>query len=252
MRRDLCEVRDMKHIGILGHSAEGAALCFLTAVHEGEARLGEHAHPEITLTILPLAEAMPRWETNDFAAVRAILAASCAKLAAAGADFFVCPDNTAHLALELDAAPLPLPGLHIADIVTETARERGFRRVGLLGTTWTMEGATYANAFGRASLEHRVPSAAERHAMNAIIFDELVRGRFDESSRKRVVAMIENLKREGCDCVALSCTEIPLLIAQEVSPLPILDSTRLLAKAAVEVALGKRAFPAWAGGPVAA
>jgi aspartate racemase len=238
----------MKHIGILAHSAEGAALCFLAACHEGEARQGAHDHPDITLSIVPMAASMPLWERDDFDEVRKILAATCERLAAAGADFFVCPDNTAHLALEREGASLALPGLHIAETVAHTAAQRGFHRVGLLGTKWTMEGTTYVNAFARAGLDYRVPPPSEREDMNAIIFDELVRGRFTDMSRARVVKMIEGLKREGCDAVALSCTEIPLLIGEDVSPLPILDSTRLLAKAAVDVALGGKPLPVWRGG----
>ena len=241
----------MKRIGILAHSAEGAALCFLECAHAGEERLGPHDHPDITLDITPMARSMPLWEADDFAQVRAILARSCERLARAGADFFICPDNTAHLALETDGALLPLPGLHIADIVAETAKARGFTRVGLLGTKWTMDGTTYAKAFARHGREHRVPSASERADMNAIIFDELVHGEFRDTSRARVIAMIENLKREGCDAVALSCTEIPLLISQDVSPLPILDSTRLLARAAVDMALNDKPMPTWCGGTFA-
>jgi aspartate racemase len=239
----------MKRIGILAHSAEGAALCFLEACHAGEALLGEHNHPDITLDITAMGEAMPLWEANDFAGVRAILGQSCERLARAGADFFVCPDNTAHLALEMDGPPLALPGLHIAEVVAQTAKARGHRRIGLLGTKWTMDGETYAQAFARAGLDYRVPPPDQRADMNAIIFDELVRGRFLDTSRTRVVEMIEALKCESCDAVALSCTEIPLLIAQDVSPIPILDSTRLLARAAVDVAIGERSFPTWRSGP---
>jgi aspartate racemase len=238
----------MKHIGILAHSAEGASLCFLEVCHAGEAKLGEHNHPDITLDIIAMGAAMPLWERNDYAAVREILARSCDRLQRAGADFFVCPDNTAHLALELDGPPLALPGLHIAEIVAQTAKTKGFRCVGLLGTKWTMDGETYAKAFARAGLDYRVPPPAERADMNAIIFDELVLGQFRDTSRARVVAMIEGLKRGGCDAVALSCTEIPILITQDVSPLPILDSTRLLARAAVDVALGEKPMPVWRGG----
>jgi len=238
----------MKHIGILAHSAEGAALSFLAACHQGEEFLGEHNHPDITLSIIPMAAAMPHWEKNEYSAVRRILAETVARLAAAGADFFVCPDNTAHLALEHDGPDLALPGLHIAEIVAETAKRRGLMRVGLLGTKWTMEGAVYVNAFARAGLDFRIPPLPARETLDRIIFEELVRGRFADISRQRVVAMIEALKREHCDCVALSCTEIPLLITENISPLPTLDSTRLLAKAAVSVALGKREFPTWRGG----
>lgn len=242
----------MKHLGILAHSAEGARLCFLAACHEGEAQLGAHRHPDITLSIIPMAASMDHWERMVLAAVREILSTTAGRLAAAGADFFVCPDNTAHLALELEGPGLPLPGLHIAEIAAATAAERGHRRIGLLGTRWTMDGTTYADAFARHDLEYRVPPPGDRQAMNAIIFDELVRGEFKDSSRTRVVAMIDALKAEGCDAVALSCTEIPLLISDEVSPLPIIDSTRLLAKQGVAVALGHLPFPTWRGGPFAA
>lgn len=242
----------MKHIGILAHSAEGAALCFLAACHQGEEFLGAHSHPDITMAIIPMAASMPHWEKNEFTAVRKILAETVARLAAGGADFFVCPDNTAHLALECDGPDLALPGLHIADIVAETARKRGLMRVGLLGTKWTMEGSVYPNAFARAGLDFRIPPLPARETINRIIFEELVRGRFADISRQRVVAMIEGLKREHCNGVALSCTEIPLLITEKVSPLPTLDSTRLLANAAVSVALGKRDSPTWRGGPMAA
>jgi len=241
----------MKRIGILAHSAEGAGLCFLEACHAGEEKLGEHNHPDIALDIVAMGAAMPLWERNDYAAVREIFWQSCERLQRAGADFFTCPDNTAHLAFEAEGAPFPLPGLHIADIVAQTAKARGRQRVGLLGTKWTMGGTTYANAFARAGLDYRVPPPDQRADMNAIIFDELVRGKFLDTSRARVVAMIEDLKREGCDAVALSCTEIPLLVTQDVSPLPILDSTRLLARAAVDVALGEKPMPTWRGGHVA-
>jgi aspartate racemase len=236
-------------LGILAHSAEGAGLCFLAACHEGEALVGAHQHPEITLSIVPIGASMAHWERMDLAAVREILAKTAERLAAAGAELFICPDNTAHLALELEGPPLPLPGLHIAEIAAATAAERGHRRVGLLGTRWTMDGTTYAAAFARHGLEYRVPEPAERAAMNAIIFDELARGEFNTSSRAGVVRMIDALKAEGCDAVALSCTEIPLLISDEVSPLPTIDSTRLLAKAGVAAALGRRPIPTWRGGP---
>jgi aspartate racemase len=240
----------MKHIGILAHSAEGAALCFLAACHEGEERLGAHRHPDITLSIVPLAASMGHWKRDKPDEVRRILATTAKRLAAAGAEFFACPDNTAHLALERDGPELALPGLHIAEIAAETAAKHGYRRVGLLGTRWTMEGRSYADAFARHALEYRVPPQADREALNAIIFEELVRGQFKEPSRTRVVGMIDGLKQAGCDAVALSCTEIPLLIDQPSSALPVIDSTRLLAKAAVEVALGHRTLPVWRGGPL--
>jgi aspartate racemase len=239
----------MRHIGILAHSADGAALCFLEMVREASRRLGAHRHPEITLSILPMAPTLEHYERNDLSAVKAHLARTVRRLADAGCDFFVCPDNTAHIALELPGERLPLPGLHIAEIVAERAKADGRTRVGLLGTRWTMEGPVYPAAFARHGVAMGTPAPPDRSLVDEVIFNELTQGRLVESSRADYVRIIEGFKQEGCDAVALSCTEIPLLITPEVSPLPTLDSTRLLARAAVAVALGER-MPAWQGGPV--
>ena len=236
------------HIGILAHSADGAALCFLEMVREAARQLGAHDHPEITLSILPMGPALEQYRRNDYAGARAHLAHTAQRLAAAGCDFFVCPDNTAHIAFELPGEPLPLPGLHIAEIVAERAEKDGRRCVGLLGTGWTMEGPVYPAAFARHGLGMKTPSAADRALIDRVIFDELCQGRLLDTSRTQYVRIIGDLRREGCDAVALSCTEIPLLVTPEVSPLPTLDSTRLLARAAVDMALAGRK-PAWRGGP---
>ncbi|HYC32535.1 MAG TPA: amino acid racemase [Gemmatimonadales bacterium] len=241
----------MLHIGILAHSADGAALCFLEMVREASRRLGAHEHPEITLSILPMGPTLELYERNDLAAVRAYLARTARRLADAGSDLFVCPDNTAHIALEQPGEPLPLPGLHIAEIVAARARADGRRRVGLLGTKWTMEGPVYPGAFARHGVEQRTPAPADRTLVDEVIFGELTQGRLEDTSRAAYVRIIEGLKRDGCDAVALSCTEIPLLVTPDVSPLPTLDSTRLLAHAAVEAALAGTA-PAWRGGPLRA
>jgi aspartate racemase len=241
----------MKHIGILAHSFEGATLCFRTACLEGVERLGAHMHPEITMTCSPMALVLDAWERGDNRELRAFFAKDAAKLAAAGADFFACPDNTAHIALESDGEPFPIPGLHIGEVVADEALKRGFRKVGILGTKYTMTGPVYPGALGRRGLEWAVPSEEDRSLVNAIIFDELCLGTFRDESRDAYVRIIDKLAEQGCDSVALVCTEIPLLVTAEVSPLPILDSTRLLAKAAVEVAIGERPMPKWRAGPIA-
>jgi aspartate racemase len=238
----------MLHIGILAHSADGAALCFLQMIREAARQLGPHEHPEITLSILPMGPALEHYERNDLDAVAAHLRRSAERLAAASCDFFVCPDNTAHIALERPGTSLPLPGLHIADIVAERAKADGRRCVGLLGTRWTMEGPVYPAAFARCGIEMRTPPPAERALVDEVIFTELCQGMVTDASRAHYVRIIEALQREGCDAVALSCTEIPLLITPDVSPLPTLDSTGLLAREAVNVA-ARQLPPAWRGGP---
>jgi aspartate racemase len=239
----------MLHIGILAHSADGAALCFLEMVRTASRTLGAHEHPEITLSVMPMGPTLPMYERNDYPAVRRHLAHTAHRLAAAGCDFFVCPDNTAHIALEVPGDPLPLPGLHIAQIVAQRAALDGRRTVGLLGTKWTMDGPVYPQAFGRAGIAMRVPESNDRALVDRVIFDELCQGVLFDASRAEYVRIIAGLKDSGCDAVALSCTEIPLLVTPDVSPLPTLDSTRLLAHAAVAAAM-QGSVPTWRGGPM--
>jgi aspartate racemase len=240
----------VKHVGILAHSFEGAALCYRTICLEAAQRLGPHSHPEITLTGIAMHHMMDSWERRDHRAIRALFQADVDKLAAAGADFFLCPDNTAHMALESPGESFALPCLHIAEVVADKASRDGRRKVGILGTDWTMTGPVYPGAFGRRGIGWAIPGEADRNVVHNVIFDELTRGIVRDGARAAYVAVIDRLAREGCDAVALVCTEIPLLITPETSPLPTLDSTRLLAGAAVDVALGERPMPQWRGGPL--
>jgi aspartate racemase len=237
--------------GILAHSSEGAALCFLTFCREGFREMGRHMHPDVMLDCTAMARAMPAWEAGDLPAVRAIMAESVERLAAGGCDFFACPDNTAHIALEMDGPAFALPGLDIADVAAERASSLGMTRVAVLGTRFTMAGPVYRRALPAVGIEPAFPNDGERADIDRIIFDELVEGVFTDASRRRYVEIIQRMKdEEGCDGVALVCTEIPLLVTADVSPVPILDSTRLLARAALEVCVGTRPFPTWRGGPI--
>ncbi len=238
----------MKHVGILAHSFEGATLCYRSICLEGVRRLGPHMHPEVTMTGVAMHHMMDAWEQGDLATLRGMFVDDMRKLAAAGADFFVCPDNTAHIALESEGEPFPLPCLHIGEVVAEQARRDGHRKVGILGTEWTMSGPVYPAALGRRGIDWAIPEEGDRSTVHRVIFEELCLGEFRDESRQAYVDIIGRLAAEGCDAVALVCTEIPLLVDADVSPLPILDSTRLLAKAAVEVALGDRPMPEWRGG----
>jgi aspartate racemase len=239
----------MNRIGILAHSGEGAALCFLECVHEGERRLGPHHHPDIVLDIEQFGPVLDDWDRRNYAPIVDLFRRSTDRLKAAGADFWICPDNTAHIAFEAMREPLPLPGLHIAEIVADTAMARGFHKVGITGTRWTMEGPVYPGALGRRGLAFATPPEADKAAIQALIFDELVRGVVTETSRRRLAQTVAGLKEQGCDAVVLGCTELPMLLDDTTSPLPTLDSTRLLARAAVDVALGARPLPVWRGGP---
>ena len=160
----------MKHLGILGHSTEGAALCFRAFCQEGFAELGSHEHPDVTLDCIALARSMPAWDEGDHSSIRATLSVSVERLAHAGADFFVCADNTAHLALELPGEALALPGLHIAEVVADRAARDGHARVGLLGTRYLMDASLYPRAFASRGIAAEVPAAGDRHIVNTVIF----------------------------------------------------------------------------------
>lgn len=227
----------MLHIGIVACSTEGAALCYRTISLEGSQRLGRHDHPEVSLHSFSLARYMVSIDAGDWAGVAELMLASAEKLARAGADFLICPDNTIHQAFDLLEHRSPRPWLHIAREVAAEAKRLGYRRLGVLGTRYLMEGPVYPVALRSAGVEHRTPSAVEREQINQIIFDELVNGQILPRSLAYYIEVIRALKDEGCDAVVLGCTEIPLLVTPEASPLPTLDSTRLLSRAAVQKAI---------------
>jgi aspartate racemase len=233
------------HIGIVGCSAEGAALCYRTICVEGAKLLGTHAHPEVSMHTPSLAGYMTCIYRGDWPAVGELMLASANKLATIGADFLICPDNTIHQALPYVEPRSPLPWLHIADVVADEAVERGFRRLGLTGTRWLVESDVYPRKLTARGLEYVRPEADEREAINRIIMDELVCSVFTPeaiASFQRIIGRMKN--DEGCDAVVLGCTEIPLIMNDANSPLPTLDSTRLLARAALHRAMRGAVSPA--------
>ena len=237
----------MKTIGIVAHSAEGGALCFLTACREGAVHLGPHMHPPIVVSALPMGLSMDGWEKGDYKAVATFLAQGVQQVADAGADFYVCPDNTAHIVLEQVASELPLPGIHIADVVCREITARGFQHVGLLGTNWTMTGPVYAKALETRELVRSIPEASMRQRLHDAIFDELCQGVFKPETTELFLRAIDELRSNGAECVILGCTEIPLIVTEDSASLPVLDSTRLLAKHAVLEALNERPMTSTSG-----
>jgi aspartate racemase len=227
----------MLHIGIVACSTEGAALCYRTVSLEGGRMIGRHDHPEVSLHSISLAEYMKKVEAGDWAGVAELMLLSAEKLAKAGADFLICPDNTIHQSFDLVEHRSPRPWLHIAREVAAEAKRCGYKRLAVLGTRYLMEGPVYREALKAAGIEHRVPSAEQRERINQIIFDELVNAQFLARSLAYFVEVIREMKDDGCDAALLGCTEIPLLVTPEASPLPTLDSTRLLARAAVRKAV---------------
>jgi aspartate racemase len=226
-----------RHIGIVACSAEGAALCYRTLCAEAPALMGEHLHPEVSLHTHPLGEYMGPIRAGDWDGVAELMLSSARKLAAIGAELAICPDNTIHQAFDRVARESPIPWLHIAEAVGAEARARGFRNLAITGTKYLMTGPVYPEALGRLGIGCRIPDEKEREAIDRIIFKELVNGIFREGSRLYFNEVFQRLKDQGCDAAVLGCTEIPLLVDPADCPLPVLDSTRLLARAALRAAV---------------
>ena len=226
------------HIGIVACSAEGAALCYRTICTEAAALLDRpHAHPEVSMHTPSLADYVACLDHNDWGGVAELMLGSAQKLAAVGADFLICPDNTIHEALPRVMPRSPRPWLHIAEVVAAEAQQRGFKRLAVTGTRWLVNSGVYPAALEQRGLLWQRPDDADRDEMARIIMDELVYGRVAPSSVTTFQRVIDGFKRDGCDAVVLGCTEIPLIIDDSNSSLPTLDSTRLLARAALRKAI---------------
>lgn len=226
-----------QHIGIVACSAEGAALCYRTICAEGAALLGAHAHPEVSLHSPSLADYVARLDAGDMRGVADLMLASARKLAAAGADFLICPDNTIHQAFSHVGPRSPRPWLHIAEVVAAEAARRRFKRLGLAGTRWLVASGVYPDRLAAIGIDCVRPSPQEIDTIDRIIMDELVRGVLRAESIGCLQRVFERMRGAGCDAVILGCTELPLLMTDANSPLPTLDSTRLLARAALRRAI---------------
>lgn len=225
------------HIGIVACSAEGAALCYRTICVEGARFLGRHAHPEVTMHTHPLSLYMRFIELDEWDGVAELMHSSGVILENAGADFLICPDNTIHQVFDEVAAKSNLPWLHIADEVALEAKRQSYGRVGILGTRYLMEGPVYPGKLERYAIDYSLPPSGDRERINTIIFNELVYGIATPESKGYFLSVIRRLKDDGCDSVVLGCTEIPLLVSEADSPLPTLDSTRILARAGLRAAV---------------
>lgn len=227
-----------KHIGIVACSAEGAALCYRTICEDAPERMGEHCHPEISMHTYPLTRYMEHVSSGDWEGVAGLMLDSARKLAGSGAQFVICPDNTIHEAMHLVQRKSPLPWLHIAQTVRDEAWRNGYTRLGVLGTKYLMMGPVYTDVLKGSGVRCEIPPEGDREEINRVIFTELVNGLFTEGSRMLFNDVIGRLKMRGCDAVVLGCTEIPLVVDPDDCPLPVLDSTRILARAAIAYSLG--------------
>ena len=228
-----------RHIGIVACSAEGAALCYRTICKEGAELMGRHMHPEVSMHTFPLGTYMERIYRDDWEGVAGLMLQSAGVLQNAGAEFLICPDNTIHQAFETVQQHSPLPWLHIAEEVAKAAVDRNYRRTGILGTRYLMTGPVYSRMFGKYKIQYVIPEEKDRENVDRLIFNELVYGEVRPETRMYFLELVRGFKAAGCDSVVLGCTEIPLVVLPGDSDLPLLDSTRILAQAALREALNR-------------
>ncbi len=225
----------MKHIGIIGVSAEGAGLCFQTICAEAAKLTKSFQHPEISLHEFSSQfyfDAQPDWDK-----VAELLLGSAKKVASLGAEFAIIPSNTMHFALEKLQEKSPIPILSIVDETTKECVRRGFKKVGVLGTKFTLEGKLYDASFAKSGIEILIPNAADQDRLNRIIFEEIVPGKTNANTAPSVIEFIDALKKRGAEAVVLGCTELPIVVTDANSPIPTIDTTRLLAKSALKYAM---------------
>jgi len=195
--------------------------------------MGEHRHPEVSMHTISLGEYMVHVRAGDWEKVGELMVESATKLASVGATFAICPDNTLHQAWGYVAQQSPIPFIHIAEAVADEATARGYTSLGLTGTKYLMTSPVYPVVLEAVGIECMIPDKGTREKIDYIIFRELVNGSFPEESRLYFNEVIGSFKARGAQAAILGCTEIPLLVDPNDCPLPTLDSTRLLARAAI-------------------
>lgn len=227
----------MKHIGIVGVTAEGAAECFRTICSEAAARAGAHKHPEISLHIRSFHEILAAQEERNWNRVAGYLLESIRKLEEAGAEFVIIPANSVHFALPVIRQKSPLPIFSIVDETADECMRRGYKRAAVLGVGLTMSGGLYAEALRDHGIEHVLPPAGDQEHLSRIIYEEIVPSRVTEKGMERLLKIVSKLKDQDCDVAILACTELPLVLNEKNCALPLVNSTKVLALRAVEEAL---------------
>lgn len=199
--------------------------------------MGKHFHPEVSMHTFALGNYMEHIVAGDWAAVSKLMTESANKLHSIGADLLICPDNTIHQAFDIAVERSSAPWLHIAEVVAELAARNGYSRLGIAGTAYLMEGPVYPTAMAKHAIDVVLPGDTDREAINRYIFDELVKGNYNDDARRFFNSVFARLGDAGCDAVVMACTEIPVLMDGAEATLPLLDSTRALARAAIAAAL---------------
>ncbi len=228
----------MKVIGLIGGMSWESSIEYYRLINEAtRARLGGLHSAKSLMVSVDFAEIERLQHHGRWEDAARMLTAAAAALESGGAEVLVLCTNTMHKVAEEIQAGVGIPLLHIADAAAQRVRASGIRTVGLLGTRFTMEEDFYTSRLSNTyGLNVKIPDAGARQAIHRIIYDELVVGKVRPQSKARYVGIIENLVRQGAEGVILGCTEIGLLVHAEDSPVPLFDTTRIHAEAAVEYA----------------
>ena len=231
----------MKVIGLIGGMSWNSTLEYYRLINEGVShRLGGLHSARIVLYSLDFEEIERTQREARWDDAADILVSAGAALKQADADFLVICTNTMHKVADIVGQRTELPILHIADVTGNAIMEQGLPKVGLLGTKFVMEEQFYRDRMGkRFGIEVLVPVEAERAIVHRIIYEELCRGRIEDASRGACVEIIQGLVGRGARGIVLGCTELSLLIRPGDVPVPLFDTTRLHAEAAVKLALSK-------------
>jgi len=228
----------MKTIGLIGGMSWHSTASYYRIINETVAlRLGGHASASITLRSLDFAEVRRHQEAGDWAGAGDLLARAARDCVAGGADFVAIGTNLMHKVAPAVEAAIDVPLLHIGDAVADVASEHGWDRLGILGTRWVMEEPFYAERLAGHGITAISPGAADRELVDRVVFDELTQGVVRPESRAAYVAILERLAEQGAQAVVLACTEIGLLLGAGDSPLPLIDSADVHARALAELSL---------------
>ena len=232
----------MKTIGLIGGMSWESTIPYYRLINEGvKQRLGGLHSAKLILHSVDFDEIERLQRSGDWDSASALLTRSAQLLETAGAELLVLCTNTMHKVAPAIESAVSTPLLHIADATAEAAKLAGIRRVGLLGTRFTMEQDFYVGRLiDRHGLEVLTPTAPERDEVHRIIYDELCLGKILSASRESYRRIMNELARRGAQAVILGCTEISLLVGKEDSPVPLLDTTAIHAQSAVEAALASR------------
>lgn len=221
-------------IGIIGVSSEGAAYCYTAICEESWARFSKFVQPEIILHNYSLSYYIKLLESSDKNGMSNLILSSINKLKTGGADVVICPDNSVHFAIDEVLKKTSVPLISILDIVIDECKLNNYERIGLLGTKYTMKGDFYFNALSKEGIEIITPDNKMQDLIHSIILNKLGPGQIVKRGYKTINNILGNLYSKGSNAIVLGCTELPLIISEGMSPLPLINTTRLLAKKSVE------------------